>query len=136
MISEQGQSQGDLFLSWDGPRAGKGSKPAWGGSLGSIPGLGLIPGQGQGQGGSLSSILVLGLIPFFPLFPLEYFVFHLILLGINPGPEERGFPAVHVLLGVTGQLDLPQVLVHISGGKIEFWGRGRLEIPNCSWKLG
>lgn len=41
---------------------------------------------------------------------------YLVLLGVDPGSEERGLPAVHVLLGVTGQLNLPQVLVDVPVG--------------------
>lgn len=38
---------------------------------------------------------------------------YLVLLRVDPSPQERGFPTVHVLLGVTGQLNLTQVLIHI-----------------------
>lgn len=45
---------------------------------------------------------------------------HLVLLRVDPGSEERGLPAVHILLGVTGQLDLPKVLVDVPAAR----GRG------------
>lgn len=38
---------------------------------------------------------------------------YLIFLRINARSEKRGFPAIHVLLRVTGQLDLTQVLIHV-----------------------
>lgn len=38
---------------------------------------------------------------------------HLVLFRVDAGPEERSLPAIHILLGVTGQLDLPQVLVDV-----------------------
>lgn len=38
---------------------------------------------------------------------------HLVFLWVNASPEERGLPAVHILLRVTCQLDLTQVFVHI-----------------------
>ena len=50
---------------------------------------------------------------------------HLVLLRIDPGPQERRLPAVHVLLRVAGQLDLPQVLVHVPGGGRRGVGVGR-----------
>ncbi len=38
---------------------------------------------------------------------------YLVFLRIDSRPQEGGFPAVHVLLRVTGQLDLPQVFIHV-----------------------
>lgn len=65
---------------------------------------------------------------------------HLVLLGVDPGSEERGLPAVHILLGVTGQLNLPKVLVDIPTAR----GRGTfLTLPSglastgtVAWALG
>lgn len=42
---------------------------------------------------------------------------YLVFLRVDPRPQEGGLPAVHVLLGVAGQLDLPQVLVDVPGGQ-------------------
>lgn len=38
---------------------------------------------------------------------------YLIFLWINTSPEEGGFPAVHIFLGVTGQLNLTEIFIHI-----------------------
>lgn len=42
---------------------------------------------------------------------------HLAFIRVDTSPEEGGLPAVHFLLGVTGQLDLTQIFVHIPGGR-------------------
>lgn len=37
----------------------------------------------------------------------------MVFLWVNSRSEEGGFPAVHVFLGITGQLDLTEILVHV-----------------------
>lgn len=38
---------------------------------------------------------------------------NLVFLWVNTSSEERGLPAVNILLSVTRQLDLTQVFIHV-----------------------
>lgn len=42
---------------------------------------------------------------------------YLVFLRVDAGPEEGGFPAVHVFLGVTGQLNLTEIFIDIPARK-------------------
>lgn len=43
----------------------------------------------------------------------KYFVTYLVLFWINSSPEERRFPAVHIILSITCQFYLAKILVHV-----------------------
>lgn len=39
-------------------------------------------------------------------------------LWVNPSSQQRGLPAVHLILSVAGQLQMPVVLIHVPKAKI------------------